>query len=94
MPLHRRVPKRGFTNIFRREYGEVNLQSLNKLEKIEVHPKDMVEAGLVKKESQLIKILGEGNLRSAKTIYAHKFSQSARKKIEEAGGKAILIGSE
>ena len=93
MPLHRRLPKRGFTNIFRKEYSEVNLDKLAKITKKEVKLKDLVEAGIIKRESESIKILGRGNISSSKTIHAHKFSQSALKKIEKAGGKAVLIGS-
>lgn len=94
MPLHRRLPKRGFTNIFRKEYREVNLDRLTKIEKKEIKVEDLKEAGLIKKESEPVKILGRGTLSAAKTIHAHKFSRSALKKIEEAGGKAIVIGSE
>jgi len=93
MPLHRRVPKRGFTNIFRKEYAEVNIDRLDKIRKEEIHPKDLVEARVIKKESESLKILGRGKISSQKIVYAHKFSQSAKKKIEDAGGKAILIGS-
>ena len=93
MPLHRRLPKRGFTNIFRKEYSEVNLDKLEKITKKEVKLKDLVGAGIIKKESESIEILGRGNISSSKTIHAHKFSQSALKKIEKAGGKAVLIGS-
>ena len=93
MPLSRRVPKRGFTNIFRKEYSEVNLDRLEKITKKTIKPKDLTEAGLLKKESAPVKVLGRGNISSAKTIHAHKFSQSAQKKIEAAGGKAVLIGS-
>ena len=92
MPLHRRLPKRGFTNIFRREYREVNLNRLEKIKKKEVKLKDLLEAGLVKKETALVKILGRGEIASPKTIHAHKFSRSSQKKIEEAGGRAVLIG--
>ena len=92
MPLVRRIPKRGFTNIFRIEYTIVNLDSLARIRKAEIEPKDMVESGLIKKESALIKILGRGDLASAKTIHAHQFSQSALKKIEDKGGKAVTIG--
>jgi large subunit ribosomal protein L15 len=94
MPLHRRLPKRGFTNIFRKEYREVNLESLEKIKKEEIKIKDLKEAGLVKKESDAVKILGRGKISSSKTIHAHKFSRSASKKIEEAGGKIVIIGSE
>ena len=93
MPLSRRVPKRGFTNIFRKEYTEVNLERLANIKKAEVKPKDLANAGIVKKESESIKILGRGEISSAKKIHAHKFSKSAQEKIEKAGGKVILIGS-
>lgn len=92
MPLHRRIPKRGFTNVFRKEYSEVNLDRLDKIDKGEVGLQDLIEAGLVRKNSAGVKVLGRGALSSAKTITAHKFSESARKKIEEAGGKAVLVG--
>ena len=92
MPIHRRLPKRGFTNIFRKEYSEVNLDRLENIEKTEIMPADLVEAGILKKETESIKILGRGEISSAKTIHAHKFSQSALKKIEDAGGKVILLG--
>ena len=93
MPLHRRLPKRGFTNIFRKEYKEVNLEKLEKIRKKEVKLKDLKEAGIIKKESEAVKVLGRGNISSSKTVYAHKFSRSALKKIEEAGGKAVIIKS-
>jgi large subunit ribosomal protein L15 len=93
MPLHRRLPKRGFTNIFRKIWAEVNLDRLEKIKKNEVNLRDMVEAGLIHKESEQVKILGRGTIASPKTIYAHKFSQSAKAKIEEAGGKALIVGS-
>ena len=94
MPLIRRVPKRGFTNIFRKEYSEINLDRLEKIKKEKIWPKDLVHAGLLKKESEIIKVLGRGELSSPKEIHAHKFSQSAQNKIEKAGGKAIIIGSQ
>jgi large subunit ribosomal protein L15 len=94
MPLHRRLPKRGFTNIFRKEYEEINLDRIGKITKEEVGPKEFVKAGLLKKESAEIKILGRGEISTSKKIRAHKFSQSARQKIEKAGGEAIIIGSE
>jgi large subunit ribosomal protein L15 len=92
MPLARRIPKRGFTNIFRDEYAVVNLDSLSKLAKKEIEPKDLVASGLVKTGAERVKVLGRGELTSAKTIHAHKFSESALKKIEERGGKAVTIG--
>ncbi|MCK4495240.1 MAG: 50S ribosomal protein L15 [Candidatus Aminicenantes bacterium] len=93
MPLSRRLPKRGFTNIFRKEYKEVNLYRLEKISKNKIELKDLVKARIIKKESEAVKVLGRGDISSSKTIYAHKFSRSAQKKIEAAGGKAILIGS-
>jgi large subunit ribosomal protein L15 len=94
MPLTRRIPKRGFTNIFRRELTVVNLDRLAKLRREEIGPKDMAEVGLIKKETERIKILGRGDLASAKTIRAHEFSDSAVKKIEAKGGRAVVIGKD
>jgi len=94
MPLVRRVPKRGFTNIFRKEYSIVNLARLEKMAKDEITLKDLVEAGLIKKETERVKILGQGNMASSKTIHAHKFSQCAQKKIEDSGGKVVLVGNQ
>jgi len=92
MPLHRRIPKRGFNNVFRIEYTEVNLDRLARVAKAEVTLKDMVAAGLIKKESERVKVLGRGDLSASLTVHAHKFSQSAQEKIEKSGGKAVLIG--
>lgn len=93
MPLHRRLPKRGFTNIFRKEYREVNLEKIEKITKKEVKLNDLKTAGIIKKESEAVKVLGRGDISSSKTVHAHKFSRSALKKIEKAGGKAVLIKS-
>lgn len=93
MPLHRRLPKRGFTNKFRKEYTVINLDQLNTLEEPEITLKTMVEKGLIKNEGELVKILGRGELNSSKIIHGHKFSASAKKKIEAAGGQVIIIGS-
>ena len=93
MPLHRRLPKRGFNNLFRKTFTELNLDRLAKIDKEEVGLKDMVEAGLIRKESEQVKVLGRGSVSSPKTIHAHKFSQSAKTKVEKAGGKALIIGS-
>lgn len=92
MPLNRRLPKRGFTNIFRKEYSEVNLDKIVKIKKKEIKLVDLVKHRIIKKESARVKILGRGDISSAKNIYAHKFTRSAQKKIEDAGGKAALIG--
>jgi len=93
MPIHRRLPKRGFTNIFKKEYTEINLDQLNKITSPEINLKDLFEARLIKKESEAVKILGRGEVTSSKRIHAHRFSQSARQKIEKAGGETIVIGS-
>ena len=91
MPLHRRLPKRGFTNIFRTEYQVVNLDRLAGLGESNITPELMVKNGLAGK-NDLIKVLGDGELKSALTVQAHKFSKSAQEKITKAGGKAELIG--
>ena len=93
MPLHRRLPKRGFTNIFRTEYTVVNLDRIAALDAIsEITLEDYKKLGLSSSKKALIKILGSGKLTSAITIHAHKFSKSAVEKIEKAGGKAIVLG--
>jgi large subunit ribosomal protein L15 len=94
MPLTRRIPKRGFTNIHRIESTVVNLDRLAKLRKEEIRLKDMVDHGLIKKESERVKVLGRGDLAAAKTIHAHEFSESAVKKIEAKGGHAVVIGKD
>jgi large subunit ribosomal protein L15 len=94
MPLHRRLPKRGFTNIFRTEYTVVNLDRIAALESIsEITQEDYKKLGLASSKKALIKILGSGELTYAVTIHAHKFSKSAQEKIEKAGGKAIVLGA-
>ena len=95
MPLHRRLPKRGFTNIFRTEYTVVNLDRIAELEGVkEISLDDYRKLGLASQKKPLIKILGSGELTTAITIHAHKFSKSAQEKIEKAGGKVILLGGE
>lgn len=91
MPLIRRVPKRGFTNIFRTRYQVVNLASLAELSG-EVTPADLVAKGLAR-PGHLIKILGDGEVQSAIQIQAHKFSASAKSKIEAAGGSCEVLES-
>jgi len=92
MPLYRRVPKRGFTNIWKKEWEIVNIEALNVFEDgTEVTPGLLLEAGLAKKVVDGIKILGEGTLDKKITVKAHKFSKSAIEKIESAGGKAEVI---
>jgi len=98
MPLHRRLPKRGFTNIFRVEYTVINLTRIASVaaEKgvSEIGLDDYKKLGLASNKKALIKILGQGELTSAVTISAHKFSKSAQEKIEKAGGKALVAGGE
>ena len=91
MPLVRRVPKRGFTNIFRTEYAVINVARLQDLEG-EVTPEALIELGWVKK-GELLKILGQGDLEQSLVVKAHKFSATAREKIEKAGGSCEVIGS-
>ena len=91
MPLHRRLPKRGFTNIFRTEYNVLNLDRLVELGETELTIEFFAAKGLLKKNEGLLKILGNGELTTAITVHAHKFSKSAQEKIEKAGGKAILV---
>lgn len=91
-PLIRRVPKRGFTNIYRKEYTIVNLERLNQFEADKViNPQLLHESGLVRKSGGSIKILGNGELTKPLVISAHKFSQEAMKKIQAAGGRAELL---
>ena len=92
MPLHRRLPKRGFTNIFRTEYTVVNLERIAELDVKEIGLDDYKKLGLSSNKKALIKVLGSGELTKALTIHAHKFSKSAAEKIEKAGGKAVVAG--
>lgn len=92
LPLHKRLPKRGFTNVFSKEWSIVNVKDLNRFEKdSEVTPEDLIDEGLIKKVNDGVKILGEGTLEKKLTVKANKFSNSAIKKIEEAGGKVEVI---
>ncbi len=92
MPLQRRIPKRGFTSIFKREYQVVNLGSLVKCGRLElINPLVMKNCGLIRKEDLPVKILGEGNIDFPVTIQAQAFSQSAKEKILACGGKVELI---
>ena len=84
MPLVRRVPKRGFTNIFRTEYSTVNVSTLESLDG-EINPDSLLERGMVRR-GRPVKILGDGEISKALTVRAHKFSRSAKEKIEAAGG--------
>lgn len=92
MPLYRRIPKRGFTNIWKTEWAILNVADLNVFEDgTEVTPELLLEAGLIKKVLDGVKILGEGTLEKKVTVKAHKFSKSAVEKIEAAGGKAEVF---
>jgi large subunit ribosomal protein L15 len=91
MPLHRRLPKRGFTNIFRTEYEVVNLEKLSTLAAGEITPEVLRKAGMVSSKKALVKVLGSGEVSKAFTVHAHKFSKTAQEKIEKAGGKVQVL---
>ena len=93
MPLHRRLPKRGFTNIFRKEFAIVNVGRLDKLEGDVFDPNRLIELGVVKKLGDGLKVLGTGELTRNITVHAQLFSKSAIDKIQAAGGKVEVIGS-
>jgi large subunit ribosomal protein L15 len=90
MPLHRRLPKRGFTNIFRKEYAIVSLERLVELGETTINPDVLRKAGVIKSKYP-VKILGDGELTVALTVSAHKFSKSAQEKITKAGGKVEVL---
>ena len=92
MPLHRRLPKRGFTNIFRTEYTILSIDRIAGLGAAEVTLETLVKAGLAK-NGDLVKVLGDGELKKKVNVQAHKFSKSAQEKITKAGGKAEVIGA-
>ena len=92
MPLYRRIPKRGFTNIWRTEYTALNVEDLNRFDAgTVITPQLLAEAGIVKQVKDGIKILGNGTIEKNFTVQAHKFSKTAVEKIEAAGGKAEVI---
>lgn len=92
MPIYRRMPKKGFTNIFRREYAVINVDDLNRFDEgAVVTPEFLIESGLVKKMKDGIKVLGDGELEKSLTVRANAFSKSATEKITAAGGKAEVI---
>lgn len=92
MPLFQRLPKRGFTNINRKEYAIVNLETLNRFEDgTEVTPELLIETGVVKNMKAGIKILAKGELKKKLTVKAHKFSSAAKEAIEAAGGSSEVI---
>lgn len=91
MPLQRRLPKRGFTNIFKKSYDLVNLKALAGL-KVDgaLTPQVLKDQGLIR-DMAAVKVLGDGELTGAVEVHAHKFSQSALQKIEKSGGKAVVL---
>ncbi len=91
MPLQRRVPKRGFTNIFRKSYQTVNVGELERLKKDKVSPEILLKARLIRKRNMELKVLGNGNVTKPLEVTAHAFSKSAKEKLEAAGGKAIVL---
>ena len=92
MPLYRRIPKRGFTNVFKKEWSIMNVSDLNCYEDgTEITPELLAKEGKVKQVKAGVKILGEGNLEKKLTVKANKFSKAAIEKIEAAGGKAEVI---
>lgn len=92
MPLQRRLPKRGFTNIFRKEYIVINVKDLNRFEDgTEVNPELLLEAGLIKSLKDQVKILGDGDLEKKLVVKAHKVSQQAQEKVAAKGGKVEVI---
>src|SRR5713101_4796820 len=94
MPLHRRLPKRGFTNIFKKKWIEVSLAALDQHfgANDEVTPQALHDRGLIKKAKHDIVVLGNGEISKSLKVSAHRFTKSARKKIEEAGGAVTIIG--
>jgi large subunit ribosomal protein L15 len=93
MPLHRRLPKRGFTNIFKKKWLEVSLASLERAfdTDAEVTPEILHERGIIKKAKHDVVVLGNGELSKALRVTAHRFTKSAREKIEKAGGAVVEI---
>jgi large subunit ribosomal protein L15 len=93
MPLHRRLPKRGFRNIFKKEFAIVNVGLLHRLEGDSFGPERLMELGVIKKLGDGLKVLGTGELSRPLTVQAHLFSKSAQEKIQAAGGSAQIIGA-
>lgn len=94
MPLHRRLPKRGFTNIFKKEYAIVNIGRLEQLEGSAFDPGRLLELGVIKKLGAGLKVLGSGDVTRKIEVRAHVFSKSALEKIQKAGGSGNVIESE
>src|ERR1041385_6702141 len=94
MPLHRRLPKRGFTNIFKKQWIEVSLEALEKsfAANDEINPEVLHRRGIIKKAKHDIVVLGNGDITKALKVSAHRFTRSAKEKIEKAGGTATVVG--
>jgi large subunit ribosomal protein L15 len=93
MPLHRRLPQRGFTNIFRVEYAVLGLNDIAELGETEITLDTLTARGILKKRNGLVKVLANGEIKTAVTVHAHKFSKAAQAAIEAAGGKVVVIGA-
>jgi large subunit ribosomal protein L15 len=94
MPLHRRLPKRGFHNIFKKHFAEVDLSKLDVFEEgTIVTPELLKQRGIVRKLGDGVVVLGSGELKKSLTVYAHRFTATARERIAAAGGKAELVGA-
>ena len=92
MPLQRRLPKRGFTNIFKKQYDIINVRDLNRFEaNANLDAEDLKEAGLIKKVKDGVKLLGNGDISYPLSVKVRKVSKTAREKIEAAGGKVEII---
>ena len=93
-PLYRRIPKRGFKNVTAIRYSEINVSTLNKFEDgAEVTPELLKASGLIKKLEDGVSVMGNGELTKKLTVNAHRFTKTAKEKIEAAGGKAIVINA-
>jgi len=92
MPLYRRLPKRGFKNVLAFKYSEINVSTLDKFEDgAEITPELLQESGLIKKINDGVSVMGNGEITKKVTVHAHRFTKTAKEKIEKAGGKAIII---
>ena len=92
MPLYRRIPKRGFKNVLAIRYSEINVSTLNKFEDgAEVTPELLKASGLIKKLEDGVSVMGNGEITKKLTVNAHRFTKTAKEKIEKAGGKAVVI---
>lgn len=92
-PLIRRIPKRGFVNKFKKEFQLVNLKALNKIKEPEINPEVLQQKGLIKDKGKPVKILGDGEIKTAVNIKANAFSKKAQERIRDAGGKFEIIGT-